>query len=183
MPFSIETDRLLIRPWEPADRPAFAALATDPEMMRFMTGGRPWSDEEIDGYFTRQAGTLEANGFCLGAVVERAMGRTIGLGGLQLLGSTGELETGYWIARDLWGKGYASEAASGSLRHAFEVVGGARVMAITDHENRASRRVMEKIGMTYLRDTNGVELGHRSPEIEVVLYSIERDAWAARQNR
>jgi len=57
------------------------------------------------------------------------------------------------------------------------------VMAITDHENRASRRVMEKICMTYLRDTNGVELGHRSPEIEVVLYSIERDAWAARQNR
>lgn len=183
MPFSITTDRLWIRPWEAADRPGFAALATDPEMMRYMTGGRPWSDEEIDGYFTRQAGTLEANGFCLGAVVERSTGRMVGLGGLQLLGSTGELETGYWIARDLWGKGYASEAASGSLRHAFEVVGGARVMAITDHENWASRRVMEKIGMTYLRDTNGVELGHRSPEIEVVLYSIERDAWAARQNR
>ena len=180
MPFSIVTDRLLIRPWEPRDRPAFAALATDPEMMRFMTGGRAWTDEEIDGYFTRQAGTLEANGFCLGAVEERATGRMIGLGGLQLLGSTGELETGYWIARDLWGKRYASEAAGGALRHAFETVGGARVMAITDHENWASRRVMEKIGMTYLRDTNGVELGHRMPEIEVVLYSIERDAWAAR---
>lgn len=181
MSFSITTDRLLIRPWEPRDRPAFAALATDPEMMRFMTGGRPWTDEEIDGYFTRQAGTLEANGFCLGAVEERASGRTIGLGGLQLLGSTGELETGYWIARDLWGRGYASEAAGGALRHAFEVVGGPRVMAITDHENRASRRVMEKIGMTYLRDTNGVELGHRMPEIEVVLYGIERDDWFARQ--
>lgn len=181
MPFSIVTDRLLIRPWEPRDRPAFAALATDPEMMRFMTGGRAWTDEEIDGYFTRQAGILEENGFCLGAVEERATGRTIGLGGLQLLGSTGELETGYWIAPDLWGKGYASEAASGSLRHAFEAVGGARVMAITDHENWASRRVMEKIGMTYLRDTNGVELGHRMPEIEVVLYGIERDAWLARR--
>ncbi len=181
MPFSIITERLLIRPWEPADRTAFAALATDPEMMRFMTGGRPWSDDEIDGYFTRQAETLEAHDFCLGAVEELATGRMIGLGGLQLLGATGELETGYWISRDLWGKGYASEAAGGALRHAFEVVGGARVMAITDHDNRASRRVMEKIGMTYLRDTNGVELGHRMPEIEVVLYCLERDAWALRR--
>ncbi len=179
MPFSIETDRLRIRPWEPRDRAPFAALATDPEMMRFMTDGRPWTDEEIDGYFTRQAATLAANGFCLGAVDEKASGRMIGLAGLQLLGSTGELETGYWIARDLWGRGYASEAARGALRHAFEVVGGARVLAITDHDNRASRRVMEKIGMIYLRDTNGVELGHRMPEIEVVLYGIERAAWEA----
>ena len=76
-----------------------------------------------------------------------------------------------------------AEAASGALRHAFETVGGARVLAITDHENWGSRRVMEKIGMTYLKDTNGVELGHRMPEIEVVLYGIERDAWAARSSK
>jgi len=180
MPFQIVTERLSIRPWQPADRPAFERLATDPEMMRYMSGGRPWSTEEIDNYFVRQAATLAANGFCLGAAVERTTGRTIGLAGLQRLGTTGELETGYWIARDLWGRGYATEAANGAVRYAFENLLGPRVMAITDRDNRASRRVMEKIGMTFLRETTGADLGHRMPEIEVVLYAIERAEWLAR---
>jgi RimJ/RimL family protein N-acetyltransferase len=177
MPFSIVTDRLEIRPWQPEDRPAFAELATDPEMMRYMTNGVPMSDAEIDAYFVRQAATLEQNGFCMGALVERATGRTIGLAGLQLLGTTGELETGYWVARDLWGRGYATEIANGALRYAFETLQGPRVMAITDPDNQASRRVMEKIGMTFLRETLGADLGYRVPEIELVLYGIERDAW------
>ena len=180
MPFSIVTERLEIRPWQPADRPAFAALATDPEMMRYMTNGVPWTAAEIDAYFKRQAGTLEQHGICLGALVERSTGRVIGLAGLQYLGTTGDLETGYWVARDLWGNGYATEAASGALRHAFETLGGPRVTAITQPDNRASRRVMEKIGMTFLRETTGAALGHRHPEIEVVLYAIEREEWLAR---
>lgn len=181
MSFSITTERLTIRPWRDDDRAALTVLAHDPEMMRYMTGGRPWTDEEIDGFFTRQAGILAEHGFCLGAVDERETGRMIGLAGLQTLG--GELETGYWIARDLWSRGYASEAATGALRHAFDVLGGARVIAITDRDNLASRRVMEKIGMIFLRETTGAELGHRMPEIEVVLYAIERAVWEAKNLR
>ncbi len=177
MPFSILTERLEIRPWTPEDRPAFTALATDPEMMRYMTDGRPWSESEIDAYFARQAHGIETYGFWMGALVERATGRVVGLSGLQFLGTTGELEVGYWVAKDLWGLGYASEAAGGIFRHAFEDLGRERMLAITHAQNGASRRVMEKLGMRFLRATTGVELGHRFPEIEVVLYGIERTEW------
>jgi [ribosomal protein S5]-alanine N-acetyltransferase len=175
--FRITTDRLEIRPWRADDRAVMAQLSSDPGMMRHMTGGRPWTEDELDGFFTRQAATLAEFGHCLGAVEERATGRVIGLAGLQYLGTTGELETGYWIARDLWGRGFAAEAARGALRHAFEVLDGPRVVAITDPENLASRRVMEKIGMTFQRRTTGAALGHRQPEIDVVLYAIERAEW------
>lgn len=179
MSFCIETERLVIRPWRPEDRPAFEALSSDREMMRYMTAGRPWSSEEVDAFLARQAGNLADHGHCMGALEETASGRMIGIAGLQKLG--GELETGYWVARELWGRGYASEAARGTLHHAFESLGGARVIAITDRDNRASRRVMEKIGMSFQRETTGAELGHRLPEIEVVLYSIERATWEGRR--
>lgn len=78
MPFSIGTDRLEVRPWQPEDRPAFAAMATDPEMMRYMSNGIPMSAAEIDAYFVHQNATLEQNGFCMGALVERATVRMIG---------------------------------------------------------------------------------------------------------
>jgi|CXWL01.1.fsa_nt_gi RimJ/RimL family protein N-acetyltransferase len=179
MRFAIETERLRIRPWRSEDRGAFERLSNDPEMMRYMTAGRPWNGDEVDAFFARQATTLAEHGHCLGAVEERATGRMIGLAGLQFLGS--EYETGYWIARELWGQGYASEAAEGALRHAFDRLGAPRVIAITDRDNRASRRVMEKIGMTFERETTGAELGHRQPEIEVVLYAIERAVWEGRR--
>ena len=180
-PFSIETPRLLIREWTPEDRPAFTALATDPEMMRYMTDGRPWSEDEIDAYFARQADGIARFGFCMGALVERSSGLVIGLSGLQFLGTTGELEVGYWVAKHLWGRGYASEAASGILDYGFGRLGRERMLAITHAENRASRRVMEKLGMTFLKATTGTELGHRFPEIEVVLYGIERAEWPTKK--
>src|SRR5207249_11158136 len=103
--FSLETERLLIRPWdEPFDRAAFAALTYDPEVMRHVHGGRPYSEAEVDEWFSRQARQMRELDVCMGAMIEKATGKLVGLAGTQPLGTTGELEIGWWLAREVWGR-------------------------------------------------------------------------------
>jgi RimJ/RimL family protein N-acetyltransferase len=174
--FRIETERLIIRPWEPADRPAFAAMAQDPEIMRYINGGVPMTDEQIDEAMARQGRQASELGYCMGALVEKATDRVVGVAGLQPLGTTGELEIGWWLARDVWGRGYATEAGRASMEYVFHTVGREKVMAIIDPPNDASKRVVARLGFHYEKRTTGAELGHRKPEIVVDLFSRERDS-------
>ncbi|MEZ4703045.1 MAG: GNAT family N-acetyltransferase [Rhodothermales bacterium] len=175
MPFEIETDTLRIRPWrEATDRPAFCAMTADPVMMRYMSDGIPWSDAMNDEFFARQQRTLDAAGVCMGALVWKETDEVIGVAGLQPLGTTGNLEVGWWVQRVHQGKGLATAAGAAMVRYAFETLDQPCVKAITLPGNQASRRVMEKLGMRYEGVVTGRQLGHRLPEIEVVLYGIER---------
>jgi ribosomal-protein-alanine N-acetyltransferase len=173
-PFRIETDRLLIRPWEPGDEPAFREMAGDPEMMRYISSGTPWSEERIAEFFTRQERHLTTRGICLGALVERATGRTIGIAGLQPMRVGDDIEIGWWVAKDLWGQGLGTEAGAACLRYAWDVLGLRRVVAVAYPENRPSTRIMEKIGMHFEKRATGRELGFPLPETELVIYAIER---------
>ncbi len=170
--FVIDTARLVIRPWvEDKERTAFVALATDPEIMQYITHGRPWTGEEIDAFFERQRSSLAKHGFCQGALVEWASGSVVGLAGLHPLGTTGDVEAGWWVARDRWGRGYATEAAFALRDFAFRELRLPRLAAIAHPDNAASIRVMEKIGLTFERRATGHELGLRVPDVEVVLYA------------
>ena len=176
-PFAIATDRLLIRPWEPEDHAGFRAMVSDPEMMRYISAGLPWSEERIAEFFARQLRHLASHGCCMGALVERAGGnRLAGVCGLQPLGKTSEIEVGWWVVKDLWGRGLATEAGGAALRFGWEALGLERVHAIAVPENRASLRVMEKLGLRFARRATGRELGLAVPDVELVLYSIERAA-------
>lgn len=53
--FRLETDRLIIRPWMPDDRAAFTALTHDPAVMQYVHGGLPYTEDEVDEWFSRQA--------------------------------------------------------------------------------------------------------------------------------
>ena len=172
--FLIETERLVIRPWQAADREAFTAMATDPQVMRYIGQGRPWSEADIDAFWARQAGTLETYGVCMGALVRKEDDRVVGVAGLQPLGTTGNYEIGYWIAPDCWRRGYALEAAQALVRYAFEVMDLPRVAAIADPENDRSIAIMEKLGMRDGGIKTGAELGHRLPEIVVSYHVLER---------
>jgi RimJ/RimL family protein N-acetyltransferase len=174
MAFRIETDRLVIRPWEPAEEPGFRQMVSDPEMMRYISYGEPWSEERIAEFFARQRRHLAARGYCLGAMIERATGRLAGLSGLQPMGTTADVEIGWWVMKDLWGRGYGSEAGAGALRYAWNTLGLDRVTAVAFPENRPSIRIMEKLGLQFERRATGRELGLAAPEIEVVVYAIER---------
>jgi [ribosomal protein S5]-alanine N-acetyltransferase len=89
-----------------------------------------------------------AHGFSFWAVVERESGTLIGDAVLYLFEGRGpEVELGYTLGHEWWGRGYASEAASAWLAAAFERFGLDEIIAVADLRNPASFRVLEKIGM------------------------------------
>jgi ribosomal-protein-alanine N-acetyltransferase len=171
--FGLETERLFIRPWTPADRPAFIGLTEDPEVMRYVHAGLPYAEDEVDEWFTRQARQMAEHDVCMGALIEKATGRLVGIAGTQPLGTTGNLEIGWWLARDVWGRGYATEAGGAAMRHVLETLGHKRVVAIIDPDNEPSKRVVGRLGMHYESRVTGEQLGHRKPQIVVDLFAKE----------
>jgi RimJ/RimL family protein N-acetyltransferase len=173
--FRLETDRLIIREWEPADRPAFTAITQDAEVMQYVHAGSPYSEAEVGEWFARQARQIADYGMCMGAICEKATGQLIGFGGTQPLGTTGDLEIGWILAREHWGRGYATEAGGAAMRHVLETLGRPRVVAIIDPDNEPSKRVAARLGMTLEARYTGAQLGHRHPEIVVDLFVRVRD--------
>lgn len=166
--FGLETERLVVRPWQPGDRDAFTGMARDVEVMRYIHGGTPFSDAEIEEFLGRQARQLAEHDLCMGALVEKESGRVVGVAGVQPLAA--DLEIGWWLARDCWGRGYATEAGGAAMRHVLETLGRPRVVAIVDPGNEPSKRVVGRLGMTHTGRRTGAELGHRRPEIVVDCY-------------
>jgi RimJ/RimL family protein N-acetyltransferase/ligand-binding SRPBCC domain-containing protein len=171
MTFRLETERLVIAPWPSSDLAVLRRLAADPRVMRYIGDGSPWTEEQVQVFLERQERGLADEGFCLGAVTQRATGEVVGLSGMQRLGTTGEVEIGWWLAPERWRQGLATEAGAAVMRYAFDTLGFRRVTAIADPDNEASLRVMQRLGMTELGLATGRELGLRHPEAIVVLYA------------
>ena len=171
--FLLETERLVIRPWQPDDRPAFASIMSHPEVTRYVHGGQSYSEAEVDEWLARQARQLAEDGVCMGALIEKSTGHLAGLAGTQPLGTTGNLEIGWILAREAWGRGYATEAGAAAMRHVLETLARPRVVAIIDPGNEPSKRVAARLGMKYEATYTGEQLGHRLPEIVVDLFSRE----------
>ena len=111
----------------------------------------------------------------MGAVVEKSTGRVIGVGGTQPLGKSEDFEIGWWLMRDTWGRGYATEIGAAAMDHVFRVVDRPRAVAIIDPGNEASVRVTKRLGMHYVGRYTGAQLTHRLADIVVDLFSKERD--------
>ena len=165
----LESVRLFLRPWVAEDWRAFRPIATDPDVMRHITDGVPWTDEQTQEFVQRQIGHFTERGFCLWKLVAKkdVSARIIGFCGLQPLDIDGrqEVEIGWWLAKDCWGKGLATEAAREALRFGIDRAGLKRIISIARPDNTASRHVMMKLGMTYER-----EVVHKG--VPVVLYSL-----------
>ncbi len=172
--FRLETERLLIRAWEPEDRSAFVAMTQDPEIMRFVHGGRPYTEEEVEQFLARQARQLADHDVCMGPLIEKSSGRVVGIAGTQPLGKSDDFEIGWWLARDQWGRGYATEAGAAAMHHVLHTLALPRVVAIIDPGNDASVRVTERLGMHYEGRFTGAQLTHRLPEIVVDLFARRR---------
>ncbi|HEX2220967.1 MAG TPA: GNAT family N-acetyltransferase [Candidatus Limnocylindria bacterium] len=148
----VETERLRLRSLTDGDEEAEAlhAIYGDAETMRYIgSGGRPTPHRDATRRMLHSLIRHEAwHGFGLWAVDERESEETIGIAGLAYVEDLGpEVELAYLLRRDRWGHGYAAEAAAAALRVAFDDIGLGRVIALAYPENRASIRVMEKIGM------------------------------------
>lgn len=148
----LETERVKLDCWGAEDWRAFYPIASDPEVMRYITGGVAWSEAQTEEFVARQMRHFSTRGYCLWKMSLKSDGGIAGFCGIQPLDSTEEIEIGWWLARRHWGAGIATEAAREVMRDGFERVGLERIVAIARAENAASLRVMEKIGMRYERE-------------------------------
>ena len=173
MNFRVDSPRLYIRPWETTDRPMFARFVHDADMMRYIGRGRAWDEARIDAMFERQVMQLAGHGCCMGALVLKETDQLSGVAGIQPLGETGLFELGWWIWKDYWNRGLATEAALALKGYAFQVLELSQIVAIAEIPNKASIRVMEKIGMRYEGIRNAHELVERYTDMEVVYYVLD----------
>jgi RimJ/RimL family protein N-acetyltransferase len=143
----LETERLVLREWTLGDAQALFEICCDAEVMLYIGTGKPYKTVDEAEKFLRWAVVYQKeNGFCRWAVVEKASGKIVGSCGYAYTHEMPEPELGYLFERAVWGKGFATEAARACLNYGFEKLGFREIIAITDLENTASQRVLEKIG-------------------------------------
>jgi RimJ/RimL family protein N-acetyltransferase len=151
----LETERLLLSRFTESDVANLRDLDGDPEVMRFVNGGRPVPRDVIrDETLPRFLRAYERfEGFGVWATIERSTGEFVGWFEFypRKDGSPEEVELGYRLRKFAWGKGYATEGSRALIRKGFTELGVQRVVAETMAVNAASRRVMEKSGLTYVR--------------------------------
>lgn len=177
----LQTERLRLRRFTAADVENLVALDGDPEVMRYLTNGRPTARESVeDEVLPSILRCYERGAAGCWAAQELAGGEFLGWFSLQPPpdGGTTELDLGYRLRRSAWGRGYATEGARALVRTAFDVLGAQRVFAQTMAVNFRSRRVMEKAGLRYLR-TFHLEWDDPIPGTEhgEVEYELLRPEW------
>ena len=171
----IETSHLFLRPWEEADREELERLFGDPAVR----GGRSLTPDRIARFADSSLRQWRMNGFGPWAAIDKATGSWIGRIGLDELEDwpdTPRVEVGFELHKAWWGRGLATEGALAALRFGFEQHSLDRIISVTAAAHAAARRVMEKAGLTYQGTRYWL-----SPEVPVVWYAIDRDAWKARR--
>ncbi len=159
----VETARLTGAPLGPDDFQDLRQLHSDPAAMKTLTAsGKPQPEAFTQGVIKRIAANWETADCGVWSFRLKEGGGFVGYCGLRPYLVHGEPETEllYGLLPAFWGQGLASEMAAKSLEIAFQVLGRESVVAFTLHENIASRRVMEKNGMTYEKDIIHAGLPH-----------------------
>ncbi len=182
----LETENLLLRQFTTADLDDLVALDADPQVMRYVTGGRTTPREEMrDDFLPTFLSYYERYpGFGFWAAIEKSTGDF--LGWFHFRPAEGapedEPELGYRLRAAAWGKGYATEGSRALIRKGFLELGVRRVVAETMAVHVASRRVMEKAGLRYVR-TLHQPWPHRieGEEHGDVEYALDRDEWEHRE--
>jgi RimJ/RimL family protein N-acetyltransferase len=159
---------LILRGFTPDDFEPFAAIVSDPEVVRFLDDGAPISREECWRGIAVFLGHWHLRGYGWWAVEERDTGRFLGRIGLYNPEGWPGIEVGWLLGREVWGRGLATEGAKAALAFAFDVVGADHVISLIDPRNTRSIRVAEKIGARY----EG-ELQHKARTL--VVYGTHRD--------
>jgi ribosomal-protein-alanine N-acetyltransferase len=150
MSFPLRTRRLSIRPLTAADGGDVYAVFAAPEVMRYWNSSPPRDLSEAGEWAAYLADMHRRLGYAQWRLSERATGRLVGIAGLQPLDGGPEVEVTYALAPAAWGRGFATEAATASLRYAFGEAGLDRVVGIAKRDNGASIAVLRKAGLRAL---------------------------------
>lgn len=180
----LETQRLVLRRFTAGDVDLLVELDSDPEVMRYITGGVATSREEIADEHLPAFLDYYAQGDRWGfwAAIERRSGAFLGWFHLRPHGGDpdDEPELGYRLLASWWGRGYATEGAKALIDKAFAELGARRVYAETMAVHTASRRVMEKAGLRFVRSfVADWPVRIEGDEYGDVEYALTREQWQA----
>jgi ribosomal-protein-alanine N-acetyltransferase len=164
----VETSRLRLRMFRPEDLDAMCAITRDAEVMRYIGHGRPLTREETRENLSRIVSAFRRRGFGRWALELKETGALVGY--CSLGNEEVGVELAYMLSRGAWGRGLALEAGRASLRYGFERLGVGSIAGLTMQDNRRSRRVLERLGMSFVRDAHfyGFDCAH---------YAVAREDW------
>jgi RimJ/RimL family protein N-acetyltransferase len=151
----LETERLVLREWRDEDKALYARIIGDAHVRRFFPATGSYAD--ADAGIERARQRLIEHGFSFLALERKADGHFLGMLGMAPLDDAlravirGEprVEIGWQLDKDFWGQGYAPEGAQAMLQFGWDYAKLPEIVAITYRGNLPSRRVMEKLGMSY----------------------------------
>lgn len=169
----LETERLFHRKFTLDDLDKLIELRSDSEVNKYLGGTRMQNPEAIATRLQFYIDCYDKFGFGVTAMIWKETGEMIGWGGLMPLENTGEIEVGYGMIREFWGKGIGLEAALGWLDYGFNQAGLERIVAVAQPENTGSWRIMEKCGMRY-------EKTETHYGIECLFYAISKEEFNGR---
>ena len=144
----VETERLLIREFVEDDAAAFHGFNSDPEVLRY-TGEPPTESVEQARRMIRAYPDYRKHGYGRWAVVYKPDDRVIGFNGLKYLDDLDQVDLGYRLLPDYWGRGIATESSLAVVRYGFETLDLERIIGLVVPQNVGSIRVLEKVGMRY----------------------------------
>lgn len=165
----LETLRLRLREFVAGDADALAQVLSDPETMRYYPA--PYDRTGVEEWIARCQQRYRDDGVALWAMELKSSGELIGDCGIIRQEVEGErfFEIGYHLRRDLWGQGFATEAAVACRDWAFAHLNIDRVISLIRPDNLRSRRVAERNGMTVWKEVEWHGMRH-------CVYSIEKNS-------
>jgi RimJ/RimL family protein N-acetyltransferase len=166
----VETARLRLRLFIPADLDRLCEITRHPEVMRYIGYGHPLSREETLTNLNMIMNAFRRRGYGRWALEWRDTGELIGYCGLSSGNPEVGVELAYLLARKEWGKGLALEAGRAALRYGFEKLGRNSISGLTLHDNQRSRRVLERLGMKFVRNAYYYDFA-------CAYYAIDRADW------
>ena len=165
---TLETERLLLRPLAMDDMDLMVDLDSDPEVMRFITDGKPQTKEHYKKRMPEVIKYMSENpGLGLWVTFIKDSNEFIGWYILKHLPDDGEVEVGFRIKKKFWNQGYSTEAGKKLLTYGFETLGLKRIAAIVRPDNFASQAVIKKIGLK--ENGGGIWYG-----IECLYFELEK---------
>ena len=174
----LTTPRLLLRTFRLADLAQYAALNADPDVMEYLGG--VLSPERSDQIAEWAQLSYARYAMGLLAVERREDALFLGMCGLHHQDwYPDDIEIGWRLAREHWGQGYATEAATAWLDYAFDSLGLDRVISIADVPNVRSRGVMQRLGMALDHEA---ELMDDGIAFQAAVYAISADEWRNRRS-
>jgi RimJ/RimL family protein N-acetyltransferase len=171
---TLTTPRLILRPFTAEDIKPLHQILVEEGVLRYFPNPEPPAQERVERLVAGQLKHWAEHNLGWWAVEPCVKSELIGWNGLQFLPETGEVEVGYLLSRAYWGQGLATEGARASIRYGFETLGLDQIVAIVHPENRASQRVIEKLGMSLVDRTHYFGM-------EVLRYRLDRSAPQDRQ--